>query len=196
MWMSASTPRHVRRVLGLSGAALATLVLAACGSSSAAGHGSSSPPVSSVPAEGTGCVTQEQATQIWTQIDNKLNSIEADPKHAGIETVATGTALQGVQQYVQQQLQANGWTESEVDKLQSLTIVSAGCNNGTLEVRVTMTLVKDDYVKANGQVDHQDESVGKTLHFLDFYVRESGVWKESDFQDLDKPAPSQTPQLI
>jgi hypothetical protein len=186
----------MKRILLLAASAVLTGMAAACGSSTASHSGSPSPSISSVPVEGSGCVTQEQATHIWTQIDAKLNAIEADPKHAGVESVTTGTALQSVQRYLQQQLEANGVTENEVDQLNALTVVNAGCNNGTLEVRVTMTLVKDEYVKTNGQLDHKDASEGKTLHFLNFYARENGSWKESDFQSLDQPAPSQTPQLI
>jgi hypothetical protein len=165
-------------------------VLSGCSSAT------NSPTGSPVPAQGTGCVTQQQATQVWTQIDTRLNAIELDPKHAGTADVATGAALTGIRQYLQQQLVAKNLTEREVDHLQSLSVVDAGCNGGTLQLRVTMTLVQDDYLATDGHVDHADAQVGKTLHILDSYVRSGGVWKESDFQDLDQPGPTQTPQLV
>lgn len=146
--------------------------------------------------QGSGCVTDSQAKQIWTDIDNRLNAMEADPKHATPASVTTGRALEGVQQYLAQQLEANNWTEHEVDKLESLTVVNAGCNNGTLTLRVTMTLVTDDYLNTSGQVDHKDPSAGQTLHFLNSYTRSGGEWKENDFENLDQPGPTQSPQII
>ena len=165
-------------------------LIAACGSSSA-----KSPSSSGVRA-GSGCVTQSQAQQIWTDIDTKLNAMEADPAHATPSTVTTGAALTGVQQYLQQQLVANKWTEKEVDKLESLSVVSAGCNSGSLQVKVTMTLVTDEYLSASGAVDHHDPTEGQTLHFLNSYQRTGGSWKEDDFVNLDQPQPTQKPTII
>lgn len=166
------------------------VLIGACGSSSA-----KSPSSSGVPA-GAGCVTQSQAQQIWTDIDTKLNAMEADPGHATPSTVTTGAALTGVQQYLQQQLIANKWTEKEVDKLDSLSVVSAGCNNGSLQVKVTMTLVTDEYLTASGAIDHHDPTEGQTLHFMNSYQRSGGSWKEDDFVNLDQPQPSQNPTII
>lgn len=181
----------MRILLPLVAAGACSGVLAGCSSAPA-----TSPRASPVPAEGTGCVTQAEAMRIWTQVDTALNAAEADPAHSHPEAVATGTALQAVQQYLAQQLIANHWTEKEVDRLASLTVVDAGCDGGSLQVRVSMTLIRDDYLKPDGQVDHPDPSVGMTLRFLDVYVRSGGVWKESDFQSLDQPAASPTPQLL
>lgn len=122
--------------------------------------------------------------------------MEADPKHANPATVTTGAAMQGVQQYLDDQLIAHNLTEHEVDKLESLTVVNAACNNSTLQLRSTVTLVTDDYLKANGQLDHHDASAGQTLHFLDFYQRTGGTWKETEFQNLDQPSPTETPQIL
>ncbi|MBV8194728.1 MAG: hypothetical protein JOY80_04295 [Candidatus Dormibacteraeota bacterium] len=169
------------------------LLLVACGSPA---NSSASPSVSAVPAQGGDCVTKDQATQIWHAIDMSLNAIEADPKHAGASAVTTGTALQMLQRYVSQMLEANGWTEHEVDRLDSLAVLSAGCGNATLQLRVSVTVVQDDYLRSNGTVDHHDPEVGMTMHFVDSYERSAGAWKESDFQDLDQPSPSATPELL
>ena len=170
-------------------------LLAACSSAPPQPTARSRSP-SSAPAGGPGCVSQPQAVAIWTQIDGRLNAIEADPDHTGASAVATGAALQEIQQYLVQQLEANHWTEHEVDRLDSLALVDPGCGGGTLQVRVAVTIVTDDYLKAGGQIDHADASVGMTLHFLESYTRAGGAWKESAVVDLDRPAASQTPMLV
>lgn len=176
--------------------ALAVSSAVACGSTSVPATAIPVPAGAGVPANGSGCVTTAEATRIWNGIDAKLNAIEADPKHGGASFVATGNALSQIEQYLAQQLEANSFTELEVDRLDSISVVSAGCNNGTLQIRVTMTLVRDDYLKANGQVDHADPAVGKTLHYIESFKRFGGVWKETDFQSLDNPPATQTPQLV
>jgi hypothetical protein len=163
-------------------------VLTACSSSSSKASPSASP-------EATGCVSDQQAKQIWTRVDDRLNAVELNPKSSPAD-VATGTALMGIQQYLQDTLVAHNLTEREVDKLQSIKIVDAGCSGGTLKLQVTMTLVQDDYLAADGHVDHADMLVGMTLHTLQSYVRSGSAWKESDFQSLDQPPSSATPQLV
>ncbi|HEY6470027.1 MAG TPA: hypothetical protein VI434_09680 [Candidatus Dormibacteraeota bacterium] len=153
------------------------------------------------PAQGTstartGCVSQSQATQIWTSIDDRLNAIELEPHHSGLPAVTTGNAFTTITKYLQQQLVAHGFTEREVDHLDELTVVQAGCNNGRLILNVTMTLVQDDYLNAAGKVDHQDASVGRQLNILQEYVRSGSGWKETDFSDLTPPASSPTPQIL
>jgi len=189
-----SPPPRAR--LALIPAAVAACAVVACGSTTAPATAAPVPHGAGVPAHGNGCVTNAEATRIWKAIDAKLNAIEADPKHGGASYVATGNALTQIEQYLAQQLEANSFTELEVDRLDSIAVVSPGCNNGTLQVRVTMTLVRDDYIKTNGQVDHADPAVGKTLHYIESFTRSSGVWKESDFQSLDNPPATQTPQLV
>jgi len=179
--------RDTRRVIAV---AMTACGIAACGTGAAP---SLTP---AAPTHGAGCVTKAEATRIWTTIDAKLNAIEADARHGGVSTIATGSFLDQVELYLAQQLEANNFTEDEVDKLDSITVVAPGCGNGTLQLRVTLTLVKDNYVKATGQVDHADPSVGKTLHFLESFIRSGGAWKESDLQNLDNPGPSQTPQVV
>jgi hypothetical protein len=186
----------LRFTAALAGGALA-IAATGCGSASPAKSPSgSNPGASGVPAQGSGCVSQSQAEQIWTDIDNKINAMEADPTHASPATVTTGAALQGVQQYLAQDLEANKWTEREVDHLESLTVVNAGCNNSTLQLRVTMTLVTDEYLNGSGQVDHHDPSEGQQLHFVDEYVRSGVTWKESNFINLDQPGPTPPSQII
>ena len=178
------------------GTALAAIVLSACSSSSSSTHSPSSAGASgsSSAAPQAGCVSQSQAQQIWTQIDNQLNSIVLDPQHAGLSDVATGNALVLIQQYIQTTLVQANLTEKEVDRLDALNVLSAGCNNGTLTVHVTMTVVRDDYLNPAGKVDHSDPQAGATIHLDESYARAGSGWKESDFTNLDSP--SQTPQLV
>ena len=144
----------------------------------------------------TGCVSQAQATQIWMGVDGQLNAIELDPHHTGLSSVTTGNALTTINAYLQQQLVARSFTEREVDHLDQLTVVQAGCNGTRLVLNVTMTLVQDDYVNAAGKVDHQDTSVGRQLNLLQEYVRSGAGWKETDFSDLTAPGASPTPQIL
>ena len=147
-------------------------------------------------AQGTGCVSQAQAEQIWTAIDNRIIAFEAHPKTATPDTVATGAALQAIQTYLVQQLEANNWTEREVDKLESLTVASAGCNKGTLVVHGTITLVTDEYLAGDGHLDHHDSQEGQKQDFTDNYVRVGGYWKQSQLQTPNQAAPTATPQVI
>jgi hypothetical protein len=144
----------------------------------------------------TGCVSQTQATQIWADIDSRLNAIELDPHHTGLSGVTTGNALTTIDAYLRQQLIARNFTEREVDQLDQVTVVQAGCNGGRLILNVTMTLVQDDYLNAAGKVDHQDASVGQELNLLQEYVRSGAGWKETDFSDLTAPGASPTPQIL
>ncbi len=179
------------QLVALSAAPI-VLALAACSSSTNSG-GKASPSPS---AQGTGCVSEAEARKIWMQLDQKITAIELDPKHAGVSDIATGQAQQLINNYLQMQLVAANVTEKEVDKLESLTVVKAGCNGGDLQLRVTETVVQDDYLKPNGQLDHKDPAVGTTIHLLETFVRSAGGWKESDFQDLDQQQPTPTPQLF
>lgn len=174
--------------------ALCAGLVAACGSSS----GAATPGAASggVRAQGTGCVSQAQAQQIWTGIDNQIIAFEAHPKTATPGTVATGAALEAIQTYLAQQLEANNWTEREVDKLDSLTVANAGCNNGTLVVHGTITLVTDEYLAGDGQVDHHDSQEGQKQDFIDNYVRVGGYWKQSQLQNPNQSAPTATPEVI
>ena len=143
-----------------------------------------------------GCVSQAQSTQIWTDVDDRLNAIELDPHHTGLSGVTTGNALTTITAYLQQQLVARNFTEREVDHLDQLTVVQAGCSGSRLILNVTMTLVQDDYLNAAGKVDHQDASVGRQLNLLQEYVRSGAGWKETDFSDLTTPGASPTPQIL
>ena len=179
----------------VAAAALCAAVVAACGSSSSAATPSGAAS-GGVPAQGSGCVSQSQAQQIWTAIDNRIIAFEAHPKSATPDAVATGAALEAIQTYLAQQLEANNWTEREVDKLDSLTVATAGCNNGTLVVHGTITLVTDEYLTGDGQVDHHDSEEGQKQEFIDNYVRVGGYWKQSQLQNPNPAAPTATPEVI
>jgi hypothetical protein len=140
------------------------VILAACATPSA-------PPATSTPAATTGCVTPVQATHIWMTVNHRLAAIELDPHHVGVSAVTTGNALAQITTYMEEQLVARGLTEHEVDRLDQLSVVQAGCNGSRLIVNVTMTLVQDDYLKAGGAVDHRDPSVGRAFTLLQEYVR-------------------------
>ena len=110
--------------------------------------------------------------------------------------MTTGNALTAITGYLQQQLAGPGFTEREVDRLDHLTVVQAGCNGGLLILNVTMTIVQDDYLNAAGQVNHQDPSVGQQLNLLLEYARSGGIWKETAFSDLTSPGATPTPQTV
>ena len=170
----------------MAAAGVTALMLVSCSATPGAG-GSPSPAV---------CVTGAQAVRIWTAIDNRINAIESDPHHAGLSDVTTGAALTEIESYLQNQLVSKGFTEHEVDHLDGLVVVTAGCRGQPLTLRVTETLVQDDYLNAAGAVDHHDAQVGQTLHLLQAYEQAGGVWKENDFSDLDQPVATPTPQLL
>jgi hypothetical protein len=156
----------------------------------------SPPPKATAATTRSACLTKSEATQVWTAINGRIDAIELDPHHTGASTVTTGSALTAITTYLQQQLVGPGFTEREVDHLDQLTVVQAGCNGGLLILNVTMTLAQDDYLNAAGRVDHQDPSVGQALNLLLEYVRSGGVWKESAFSDLTAPAATPTPQTV
>ena len=149
-----------------------------------------------VRAQGSGCVSQSQAVQIWTDIDNRIIAYEANPKDATPQDATTGNALAVVQQYLAQQLVASNWTEREVDKLDTLVVDNAGCNNGTLTLHGTLTLVTDEYIAGDGRVDHHDPEEGQRQDFIDNYVRIGGYWKESRQQNPNSATPTATPEVI
>jgi len=177
-----------RRIVTFAGCMSVAGLLASCAAAPGA-RSKSSPSVK------TGCVTQAEATRIWTTVNHRLAAIELDPHHAGVSAVTTGNALAQITTYMEQQLVARGLTEHEVDRLDHLSVVQAGCNGSRLIVSVTMTLVQDDYLKA-GAVDHRDPSVGTAFNLLQEYEQSGGSWKESDLSDLTPPGASPTPQLL
>ena len=166
-------------------AGLIAAVLASC-----------APPAQGTSTAKTGCVSQSAATQIWASVDNRLNAIELDPHHSGLSGVTTGNAQTTITAYLQQQLVGQGLTEREIDHLDRLSVVQAGCDGSRLILNVTMTLVRDDYLNAAGRVDHQDASVGRQLNLLQEYVRSGSGWKETDFSDLTPPGANPTPQIL
>lgn len=129
-------------------------------------------------------------------IDTRLNAIILDPKHAGLSDVATGQALTGLQQYIQDNLVAKGFTEREVDTLDSLTVTNAGCNDGPLRVTIRTTLKQDDYLRSNGAVDHSDAAVGTQQSLDETFVRDNGVWKEADVNDSGAASPSSSGAIV
>jgi hypothetical protein len=187
---SEATIEHMERhrAGAVAGCAAAALLLASCAAPSSA---ASTP----TPAANARCVTYSEATRIWTTVNQRLEAIELDPHHRGAATVTTGNALAEITSYLEH-LVTQGLTEHEVDRLDQLTIVHAGCNGGRLLLNINMTVVQDDYLKAGGGIDHRDPSVGTTLNLLQEYVQARGSWKESDFSDLTPPGASPTPQLL
>jgi hypothetical protein len=173
-------------LLAVSGAA--ALLLAGCGSPPDAGSATRVPE--------RGCIAAPEATRIWTSINSRLLAIELAPDHTGASSVTTGDALTLITNYLQRQLISQAFTEHEVDRLDSLRVVDAGCNGTHLILNVTMTVVQDDYLNADGSVNHSDPSVGMPVNLLQEYVKVGGVWKESDLSDLSQPAANPTPTLL
>ena len=163
------------------------LLLAACGTTGPQPGGGTA---SGVPTSLPGCVSRAAARDIWTRIDNRLNAIALDPRHAGLSDVATGSALSEIQGYIQTTLVAKGLTEREVDTLDSLTVSDAACTGNSLQVTVASTVAQDDYLRADGTVDHRDAAVGTQLHLVETFDRVGGVWKESSITDAGSPSPT------
>lgn len=164
-------------------------LLTACGSTST--PAGTAPTTGGAPVAAAGCVSETSARAVWNGIDQRLNAIVLDPLHRGLADVATGAALTDLQDYIQTTLTAKHLTEREVDRLDNLTIVDAACSSGgSLEVTITTTATRDDYLKPDGSVDHSDPAVGRTFHLIESFQRVGGVWKESSFARLDVPSPS------
>lgn len=183
--------RSIGAVAALAGSCAALLV-SACGAQPAAtSHApASAAPSGRVPAQGSGCVSEAEARQIWADINNAIDAMEADPKDAAPSDFTSGAALAAVQQYLAQQLVANRWTEHEVDRLDALSVVNPACHNGTLQLHVTITVVTDVYLAANGQVDHHDNTEGQQAHLSNSYVRSGGRWRETELLDTDPASPT------
>jgi hypothetical protein len=93
---------------------------------------------------------------------------------------------------MQQRLLDQNLTEREQSRLDDLGIVQAACGAQPLTVRVTETLLQDDYLAADGSVDHADPGVGQAAHLLQSYVRSGATWKLITIASLD-PTPTPTP---
>jgi hypothetical protein len=169
-------------------------LLAACGSSTPATT-ATAPANGGAPSAAAGCVSETTARDIWTGIDVRLNAIVLDPQHHGLTDVATGAALTDLQDYIQTTLVAKRLTEREVDRLDNLTIVDAACSStASLQLSVSTTATRDDYLKSDGSLDHSDPAVGTMFHLIETFQRVGGVWKESAITRLDVPSPS--PQVV
>jgi hypothetical protein len=132
------------------------------------------------------CVDEAGARTVWNDVNARLDALVLHPDLGRIAAVAQGTAATQMQQYLQQRLIDQHLTEREQERLDSLVIVQAGCGNQPLTVRVTETLVRDDYLAADGSVDHADPGVGSASHVLESYVRSAGVWKVITISSLDQ----------
>lgn len=146
------------------------------------------------PAAGN-CLTEVAARNVWQSVDNRLNALELHPTVAGVEGIALGSAAAQLRQYVQQRLLDQHLTEREVQRLQSLTVLQAGCGGQPLTVRASVTLVRDDYLAPDGHVDHRDPGVGQTSEVLESFVRSSGGWKVITIASLGGPAASSPPTV-
>jgi len=139
---------------------------------------------------GGACLTQAQARAVWQSVDDRLNALELHPSLRGVDALAAGTAAAQLHQYVQQRLLDAHLTEREVQRLDSISVLQPACGNQPLTVRVYVTLVADDYLAADGHVDHRDPGVGQTSEVLESYVRTPGGWKVVTIASLVPPAAS------
>lgn len=171
----------------LSAILVSAVVLAGCGGSSSSAAPQAGGPS---PARSSSCVDVRAATEVWKDVNRRLNAVTRSADHGGLDGAATGAAAALLRQYIDAQLIAKKLTEREQDRLDSLTVTDGGCSGGPLVVEVRETLVGDDYIAADGHVDHADAKVGTASHFQNTYVRAGSTWKLSDLQDLDAPGPS------
>jgi hypothetical protein len=188
----------LRSRIGLAATAAVALVGATVGAAIAIAHFSGSKttlPASSVPGviqtPGSGaCLDSAQARQVWNDVNARLDALVLHPSLAGVDAVAQGAAAVQMRQYIQQRLLDQNLTEREKARLDDLTVVQAGCGSQLLTVRVTETLIQDDYLAADGHVDHVDPGVGNASHLLESFVRSGGTWKVSTIVSLDQtPSP-------
>ncbi|HEV7679524.1 MAG TPA: hypothetical protein VGQ42_13240 [Candidatus Dormibacteraeota bacterium] len=150
------------------------------------------PGVATTPGSGA-CVDVAGARMVWSDVNARLQALVLHPDVGRIAGVAQGAAATQMQQYLQQRLIDQHLTERELERLDDLSIVEAGCGSGPLTVRVTETLVQDDYIDAGGSVDHTDPGVGSASHVLESYVRSGDVWKVITISSLDQtPNPGTT----
>jgi hypothetical protein len=191
----------LRSRVGLATAAAIVLVGATLGAAVALAHvsnGKGSLPASSVPGvlqtpQSGSCTSNAQARQVWSDVSGRLDALVLHPSLSGVDAVAQGAAATQMRQYIQQRLLDHNLSEREKSRLDDLSIVQPGCGLQPLTVRVTETLMQDDYLASDGHVDHVDAGVGQTSHLLETYVRSGGTWKVLDIASLDQsPSPGTT----
>lgn len=163
--------------------------------------GSGSVPATSVPGitetPGAGpCLDEAAARKVWSEVNARLDALVLHPDVSHIGTVAEGTAADDVRQYIEDNLLAKHLTERERERLDSLQVLQGGCAGQPLTVRTSETLVQDDYLAADGHVDHVDSGVGRTTQLIESYVRSGSTWKVIAIQSLDQPTPTDSGQVV
>ncbi|HXA28007.1 MAG TPA: hypothetical protein VN193_04595 [Candidatus Angelobacter sp.] len=134
------------------------------------------------------CVTKAQAQQVWNDVNARLDALVLHPSLNAVDGVAQGSAAAQIRAYLQQHLFDQHLTELERSRLDDLTVVQAGCGSQPLTVRISETLLQDDYLTADGSVDHADPGVGQASHLVQSYVRAGATWKLVTIASLD-PSP-------
>jgi hypothetical protein len=147
------------------------------------------PGVLQTPGSGA-CITEAQARGVWQTVDDRVNALVLHPSTAAVAALAQGTAATQLRAYVQQRLLDQHLTEREVQRLDSISVLQPACGSQPLTVRVYVTLVQDDYLAADGHVDHRDPGVGQSSEVIESYVRTPGGWKVITIATLGTPAPS------
>lgn len=147
------------------------------------------PGITATPPPGA-CLDDPAARGVWNDVTARLDALSLHPDRSKVADVAEGTAGDEIRQYLQSTLISKGLTEREKERLDDLTVVQAGCNGEPLTVNITETLVQDEYLARDGHVDHQDSSVGQSLHMLESYVRSGSTWKLIALTSLDQPTAS------
>jgi hypothetical protein len=191
----AATLRHRLR---LAAAAVVALGGVTAGTALAVAHATTEqtavpagavPGVLQTPGGGT-CLTQAQARAVWQNVDERMTALELHPSLSGVDAVAQGTAATQLRQYLQQRLLDQHLSEREVQRLDSISVLQFACGSQPLTVRAYVTLVQDDYLAADGHVDHRDPGVGQTSEVLLSYVRTPGGWKVITIASLGAPPAS------
>jgi hypothetical protein len=175
---------------GIVAVAVAAVLVGRATAGSNSVPASSVPGVTSTPAPGP-CLDDQQARGVWSDVTKRLDALVLHPDLARVATVAQGTAAQEISDYVQHTLLDHHFTEREHERLDDLSVVQPGCGGQPLSVRVTETLVQDDYLAPDGHVDHRDAGVGQSHQLLETYMHTASGWKVIDIASLDAtPSPS------
>jgi hypothetical protein len=179
----------------VAGATAAGAVIVRHTSGNGALPAGSVPGVTETPAPGS-CIDDTQARTVWNDVTRRLDTLVLHPDVTRIGTVARGTVAQDIRLYLQQTLLDKHLTERERERLDAVHVIQPGCNGQPLLVMVTETLVQDDYLAADGHVDHVDAGVGHTHKSLETYARTGATWLLTGLQPLDQPTPTDTGQTV
>jgi len=176
-------------VVIVAAVAVAAAVLRIGSGASSSLNAGAVPGVTQTPAPGP-CLDATHARTVWNDVTRRLDALALHPDTTRVGDAAEGTAAEQLRTYLQQTLIDKNLHEREQERLDDISVVQAGCNGQPLTIHATETLVRDDYLAADGHVDHVDSGVGRTTHLLESYVRSGTTWKVIVISPLDQPTAS------